>query len=139
MPEISQISSALVAPVLLSLSTFSCRDEHVAAHAEERARGREVPLVRSLERVTEQSVGTRVYLSHVSLSVVADSNTNSSVVHFIVSDAQGNRAAAVLSAEASSMLWQLVPERGERQFVDFGAIVEQRGSNRVLSVFKLAN
>lgn len=139
MPEVSHISSSLVAPVLLSLSTFSCRDEHISAHVQEHAAGREVPLVRSLEHAAEQLDGTKVYVSNVSLSVVEHLNTNSSVANFIVSDAQGNRAAAVLSADSSSMLWQLVPEHGERRFLDFGATVERRGSHRVLSVFKLAN
>ena len=139
MPHVAHISSTLAAPLLLSISAFSCRDEHLASHAQETAGVREVPIVRSLERFAEQPEGTRVYLSNVVLSALVIPRTNREPAQFIVYDSHGARAAVALSADPSSMLWQLVPESGERRFLDFGATVEQHGGNRVLSLFKLGN
>jgi hypothetical protein len=121
------------------MSVFSCRDEHVASYVAEKGALQGVSIVRSLERLAEHPEGTRVYLTNVSLVSLSGAGTNAEPAHFFVVDALGNKEAVVLSAARSSMLWELVPERGERSFQDFGAIVEHNGSNRVLSLFKLGN
>lgn len=139
MADVSHISSAVVAPILLSISLFGCRDEHLASHAQESEAMREPSIVRSLEGVAEQPQGTKVYLSNVFLSALAMPGTNSEVAYFMVSDGRGNRALTELAVAPSSMLWALVPDRGDRPFQDFGATVEVRGTNRVLSLFKLGN
>ena len=131
--------STVVTPILLSMSLFSCRDEHVASHVAESLELQGVPIVRSLERLAERPEGTRVYLTNVSLVALSLARTNAEPAHFIVVDGYGNKEAVVLSAARSSMLWELVPERGERSYQDFGATVEQNGNIRVLSLFKLGN
>lgn len=135
----AKISNA-AACVALSSFLIGCREEHLdsesfpagAVPSEERGRT-------SLRDAQTAPDGVRVYLSRVKLVPLTLSTTAGESARYEVIDREGQRMAAILTAPLDSFLWQLAPLGGEREYSDFGGIVQTQGGQRVLSIFKLAN
>ncbi len=135
----AKISNA-AACVTLASALIGCREERLES---EDVSVLPVPTEQhvrtSLRDALSAPEGVRVYLSRVKMVPVASPVNRSEGARYEVVDQSGQRMTGILVAPLDSFLWQLAPFTGEREYSDFGGIVQTHGGQRVLSIFKLAN